>query len=158
MAIVGFTYNKILIEKSGKAPKGQITIKNNSGITDISKVEISIGNNKQDVLRMKYQYMTDYSDDLGKVDIQGELLYLTKPEEIKHAMDMWHKEKKIPAEIMQKALTHVMEKCTIQSIILTKDVGLPSPIQLPRVVQTPVGQAKAPEKKEDKTAPKKTKK
>ena len=62
-----------------------------------------------------------------------EIVFLEDPKHIKSIMDQWKKDKTVDKNIMTVILNSALAKCNIQSMIISKDMNLPSPIPLPKV-------------------------
>jgi len=132
MAIVGFNFTKINVEK--KAPRsGKIDVSNNVSIKDVIEAEVSVGENQQKAVRFLFQFETTYEPKIGSIVIDGEVLYMQESAKVTEIVSKWKKNKNIEKEIMGAILNNVLSKCNIQALILSQDVNLPSPIPLPKV-------------------------
>lgn len=132
MAIVGFDFTKINVEKKS-AIKGNIKINNNVSIKDIKEQELSLGTLKQKALKFEFTFNTKYEPNFANINLEGFVLYIIKPEQIKEIIENWKKNKKLPKDITMPILNTVLSKCNIQALIMSKDLNLPSPIPLPKV-------------------------
>jgi len=130
MAFVGFEFNKIQVEKKSKT--GKITINNNVNLVNVTKADLKIGKNEENAIRFEFEYNSDYGD-AGKIMLNGSVLYLTTSDEVKVIIDEWKKDKKVKKELMTALLNRILNKCNIQTIILSDTVGLPPPVPLPHV-------------------------
>lgn len=135
--IVGFGFTKLSAEKHESA-KGKIDINNNVGIKDVEEDSFSFGDNKQNVLKFKFEFTSKYEPNFGNILFEGELLYLEDSKKTKEILNSWKKDKKIPKDIMAGLLNTILTKCNVQALILSQEVNLPPPIPLPKVqIQTP---------------------
>jgi len=132
MTIVGFNFTKILAHKQ-KSIDGKINISNKVSITDIEQADLALGKDKQQGVKFIFNYASKYEPDAGMIELEGDLLYLTDPKEVKTIIDEWKKSKKVPQAVMGSILNTVLTKCNIQSLIMSKDVNLPPSVQLPKV-------------------------
>lgn len=132
MAVIGFNFNKINVEKK-EITQGKVNISNNVAIKNIEQKDIALGKNKQDALKFTFEFSSKYEPGLGNILLGGDVLYLTDAKKSKEILDGWKKEKKIPKEIMAGILNTVLSKCNIQALILSQEVNLPPPIPLPKV-------------------------
>ena len=130
MPIVGFNFDKILVEKKDKV-SGKIDIKQNMGITKIEEEKLMLGGSEQ-VLKFSFEYKIDYGKP-GEIALLGHVLYLEEPKKIKAILDEWKKKKKIEPKLMEQVLNAVLFKCTIKSLNLAQEINLPPPIRLPMV-------------------------
>ena len=154
MAIVGFEFTKILVEKQETAT-GKINISNNVGIVDIRKSDLEIGKSKQTAIKFLFEYRSLYEPKFAKIELTGNILYLTDEKSAKEILDAWEKDKRISKDIAEKIINTILTKANIQSIILSNTVNLPPPVPLPKVnvsgaVPQPVKEEKKKEEKKDK--------
>lgn len=131
MTIVGLTFTKLQAEKS-KPVKGKINIKNNVNLKDVSESKISIDAKKK-TLKFDFVYTSKYEPDVGNIEIAGETVYLADEKMAKETLAQWKKEKKAPPSIVKGLMNHILAKCNVQAIILSKDINLPAPIPLPKM-------------------------
>ncbi len=135
--IVGFGFTKLSAERH-EAAKGKIDINNNVTIKDIKEDDLSLGKDKQTVLRFVFEFTSKYEPSVGTILFEGELLYMEEPKKAKELLSSWKKDKKIPKELMQGMLNTILTKCNVQALILSQEVNLPPPIPLPKVqIQQP---------------------
>lgn len=135
MTIVGFNVKKINVERK-ESQKGKISIKNNISIKDVSKHSLEFGQKKKDALKFSFEFVTDYDVDkksLAKINILGEVISIEQDLVTKSILEQWKKDKKIDPEIMASVLNNALNKCNIQALLLSREVGLPSPIPLPKI-------------------------
>lgn len=132
MTIVGFNFTKLEAEKKEMA-KGKININNNVSITGVAEKSLSLANDKQKVLSFTFEFMAKYDPDMGSIKLIGDVLFMDEAKKAKEILDGWKKDKKLPKEIMPGILNTVLTKCNIQALILSEQVNLPPPIQLPKL-------------------------
>ena len=139
MTVVGFNFNKIIVEKN-KPLQGKVSINNNIAITSIEDKGLSLGNLKQTGLKVMFEYVVKYSneskDTLAHIDLGGEVLLLEEEAKVKAVLEEWKKDKKLGKELTLKVLNMALSKCNVQSMILSRDLNLPSPIPLPKLDST----------------------
>lgn len=131
MPIIGFNFDKIQAEKTSK-PQGNVNIKNNVSITNVQSDKVSLSTS-EDVLKFIFEYNINYEPNVGKINLNGHVLYLENKKKVKEILDSWKKEKKIPSQIMQVIINSVLVKCTVKALNLENDVGFPPHITLPKV-------------------------
>ncbi|MAH33213.1 hypothetical protein CL615_02370 [archaeon] len=134
MTIVGFNFTKIEAEKK-ELTKGKIKINNNVSITDVGEKNISVGTDKQKILRCSFEFVSKYDPNVGMIKLIGNVLYMNDSKKVKEIMDGWKKDKKLPKELMASILNTVLNKCNVQALILSEQISLPSPIELPKIQQ-----------------------
>lgn len=136
MSIIGFQFNKILIEKYSPV-QGKISVNNNVALTNVEKSELVFGNEKQNILRFDFEFNASYEPKGGKkvasIILHGGLTYLDQPAKIAELEKGWKKDKKIPREVMTPILNSILSKCNIEALVLAKEINLPPPIPMPKV-------------------------
>ena len=156
MTIVGFNITKISGERKNVAG-GKINISNNVSIKNVSPTDLSLGPVKnQDGLKVDFLFQTTYEPGMGSIILEGNVLYMGDEQKVKEIMETWKKTKKLPKDIMVFILNTVLQRCNIEALILSKELNLPPPVQMPRITQkeTPT-QMPEQTKTEDKKIPKK---
>jgi len=132
MTIIATNLTKIVVEKKG-AVKGKVSIANNVSIKNVETTDIAIGTSKQSALKFSFEFTAKYEPKIGEIVLNGELIFLEKPEKINEISSEWKKSKKVPKEIMAPILNNILTKCNIEALILSREINLPPPVQLPRV-------------------------
>ena len=132
MAVVGFNFTKILVEKK-TAIKGKVDIKNNVSVKDVESADFSLGTAKQNALKFTFEFTSDYSPSVGQIMLIGDLLYMDQSSKQEEVLKNWKKSKQVPKETMGEILNTVLMRCNIEALILSRDVNLPPPVQLPKV-------------------------
>ena len=95
MPIVGFNFDKIFVEKKKFITKGDIRIKPDVAIKDMSEQDLKLGKSKQKLLKINYEFKVDYSPNIGEIMIKGHLLFMEDPD--KNIIYYKHiKDRKIP--------------------------------------------------------------
>ncbi len=142
MTIVGFDFTKIDAEKKNPV-KGKISINNNVTITDVEEHNLNLGKDKKNVLRFVFEFIANYTPDIGFVKLGGNLVYMEDSKKVKEILDGWKKDKKLPKDISAGVLNTVLTKCNIQSLIQSQNINLPPPIPLPKIQAADDGTGKA---------------
>ncbi len=136
MAIVGFEYHKIIVEKK-EAKDSSINIGNNIAITEVVKNNLKVGSAKQHGVKFIFEYTSAYEPDFAKITLGGSVVYLNDEKTTKSVLDDWDKKKQIDKDIAQQVINSILTKCNIQSIILANTVNLPPPVPMPKVSTAP---------------------
>ena len=134
--IVGFGFTKITAERK-EAAKGKIDINNNVTIKNVEESDLSLGKDKQSILRFIFEFTSKYEPAIGSIMFEGEILYLEEPKKIKEILTSWKKDKKVPKELMGGLLNTILAKCNVQALIVSQEINLPPPIPMPRVQVQP---------------------
>ena len=129
MSIIGFNFEKIMIERKGKI-NSQLKIKNNLSIVNVEQEKLNL-TSSGDVLKFDFEYTADYEPKVGKISLEGHILVMDDPKRVKEVLGGWKKDKKLPKEMMPQILNTVLAKCNIKALGLTQEVNLPPHIKLP---------------------------
>ncbi|MEK6959626.1 MAG: hypothetical protein AABX47_00495 [Nanoarchaeota archaeon] len=132
MPVVGFTFTKMHVEKT-EAPVTNVKLNTNMGITGVERVPLTLGASKEEALKLNFNFSSAFEPKLGLVQLDGFLLYIDSKDALGSIEKTWKKDKKLPKDLNNQLLNHIHGKCAIQSVTLTKDIGLPPPIPLPRL-------------------------
>jgi hypothetical protein len=132
MPVVGFGLTKITAEKSAPA-RGKVDIKNNVSIKDVVPADISLGKEKNNAAKFLFEFSSSYEPKVGKITLEGEVLFMDTGEKIKEYLDMWKKDKRVAQEVMPAILNSVLNKCNVQALIISQDINLPPPIPMPKI-------------------------
>jgi hypothetical protein len=145
MAIVGFNFTNISAEKTGNVT-GKININNNVMLTDVTEVNVNLGAQEDKGLLIKFKYTCEYQPNIGELTFDGDVISLEKAEIVKEAVESWKKDKKIQDDLTRHVLSYILNKSTIQAIVLSRDLSLPAPIPLPKISSDEKASEKAAEK------------
>ena len=132
MPVINFSFTNISGERR-PFTSGGTTVKNAVVMKDITKTKVSFGPQSQDVLRITFEFTSDYEPNHGNITFRGEVLYLDKPEKLDALAKSWQKDKKMPKDEGREIGNHVLGRCNVEAILLSRELGLPSPIELPRL-------------------------
>ncbi|MEK6968902.1 MAG: hypothetical protein AABW48_00570 [Nanoarchaeota archaeon] len=138
MPIVKINIHKLHAERSLKAKVGQVNINNNVSLSNVEQLDFSVEGKKG--LKFTFEFSCNYEPDLGKIEVEGQVLYVGDEAEIDDVKNSWDKNKRIPYEVMEKIVNAALHKGNIQAIKVSEEVNLPSPLPLPKVKQGPVGE------------------
>ena len=134
MTTVGFKFTKMSAEKKNVSEQN-IRIENNVGITNVE--ESSVLDPKKSLLRFEFAFTCKYDPGLGNIELYGEIVEMFDKELSVKVLDSWKNEKKLHPDIMAKILNNVLSRANIEAIIISKELGLPSPIAMPKVEVKP---------------------
>ena len=132
MTIIANNFTKITVEKKGPA-KGKVNISNNVSIENVEKTELSVGAAKQPAARFIFEFVSKYEPKVGEIILNGELVFLEKDDKVTEIVAEWKKSKRVKKEIMAPVLNNILTKCNIEALILSREINLPPPVQLPKV-------------------------
>ena len=129
MSIVGFNFEKIMIEKKGKV-NSNLKIKSNLSITDVDQEKLNV-TSSGDVIKFNFEYTADYDPGVRKIQLLGNLLYMEDKDKVKVLLEDWKKDKKLPKPLMAQIFNTILAKSNIKALSLTQEVNLPPHIKLP---------------------------
>jgi hypothetical protein len=129
MAIIGFNFEKIIVEKKNKI-NSKLSIKNNLSIVNIEQEKLNL-TNSGDVLKFNFEYTANYEPKIGQIVLAGHILVMEESIKVKEILEEWSKDKKLPKDLMSQILNTILAKCNIKALSLTQEVNLPPHIKLP---------------------------
>jgi len=128
MPVVGFTYTKIFVEKKDRL-KPEDKIINNVNLVKVEEEKRSFGDGKS-LLNFQFQFTVEYGK-AGKLELDGSLLYMNDPKEIKAILSEWEKEGKLRTSISAEIFNSILFKCNIKALQLADDLSLPAHFRVP---------------------------
>ncbi|MBT4935624.1 hypothetical protein HOL21_02495 [Candidatus Woesearchaeota archaeon] len=147
MTIVKINLHKVHADRSLDAKGGQIKINNNVSLKNVESMDFAVEGKKG--IRFTFSFSCGYEPDLGKIEVEGQVLFVEAEDKVKEILDGWDKDKKIPIEIMEQIVNAALHKGNVQAIKISEEVSLPSPLPLPKVKpSSPAEEVKPEEKKE----------
>ena len=133
MAIVGFSFSKIDAEKKLQSVGGSIDINHNISIDVVEKTSLNVGGNKNDVLKIVFNFNVSYGSGLGHVMLVGEVIYADTQEIISETLKGWESDKKLNKLVNKQVLAFVYTKAIVKALDVADTLNLPAPIPMPRV-------------------------
>lgn len=130
MNIVGFNFTKISAERS-KAVVGSVRISNNIHLRDVKDAKIGMG--ERGAVSISFVFQTQYQPDFATIAFEGDVLGLVDQKTASTLVEKWKKDKRLSPEMTQGILNYILDRCAIQALLVSKDLGLPSPVPLPKV-------------------------
>jgi hypothetical protein len=149
MSIVGFNFTKISAERKN-AVVGTVNINNTITLREVTETKLGLGGDRG-AIRIAFAFGSEYTPELATLQMEGDVLLLLEAKQAQAVVDGWKKSKQLPREVAEPVMNHILDRCNIQALLLSKDLNLPSPVQLPKVQFTPPGQAPAGDAKAVKT-------
>lgn len=132
MTIVGFHFTNIHVHKD-KAASGRINVGTNYSLKDVQETDVPMGKSKQKGLKYSFEFVASYEPEVGAIKMNGNVVAIE--DEAKHAkiLEGWKKNNSLEVEDMKPIMNHVVQKCYVQALVLSKDINLPPPFKLPKV-------------------------
>ena len=135
MTIVKINLHKVHAERNLNAKGGQIRINNNVALKDLEDLNFTADGKKG--LKFTFGFTCDYEPNLGKIEVEGQVVYVDTEKAIDQIKKSWDKDKKVPMDIMEQIVNAALHKGNIQAIKISEEVSLPSPLPLPKVKSGP---------------------
>ncbi|MFW5865737.1 MAG: hypothetical protein ACOCU6_01450 [Nanoarchaeota archaeon] len=142
MAILNFGFTKIHVEKKNK-PTKRVNVKSGLNIKDVKESSVIKGS-KQRAFSIQFAFKADYQPSVGTIDLEGELLYLADEKLSKDIEQIWSEKKSLPKELALSVFNKILHHCNVEALILSKEINLPAPIQLPKIKEQQPDQATHP--------------
>jgi len=130
MTTVGFGFTKISAERKIVSEQN-IRIENNIGIVGISESEVL--DPKKSLIKFEFTFICKYEPGLGVIELKGELVEMYDKDLSAKILEHWAKDKKVHPDIMTNILNNVLARANMEAIFMSRELGLPSPIQMPKV-------------------------
>jgi len=116
--------------KREKTARGNINVRSSPTIKSIIERKMdTIGLDK--VLAISFEFKTEYTPAIGKIQLTGEVLYLGADN--KKVLSEWKKNKKLNEKIAVEVINAIFRRCIVKATGIAEDLQLPPPIQIPRV-------------------------
>ena len=159
MSIVGFNFTKINAQKNNSYV-GQVMIKNNITLKDVVEAKMGLAGGNKGALKVDFSFSSIFDPNFASIVLDGEVLLLEDSKKVQEVIDGWKKSKSFPREVAEPLMNHILDRCNVQALLLSKDLNLPSPVPLPKVNVNQEGAkpVEQEEKKDDKIVKTKVKK
>src|SRR3989339_1978571 len=118
MTIVKINLFKVNAERNLNAKVGQVKINNNVSIKNVEDLNFSSEGKKG--LKFTFAFNCNYEPDLGKIEVEGQVLYVNEEKKIKEIKTNWDKEKRIPLDVMEEVINAALHKGNIQAIKISE--------------------------------------
>jgi hypothetical protein len=131
MAILNFNFTKIDVERKGKISK-EVNVESKMNLVDVKATTVVSGA-KQKAFAIEFDYNIKYEPAIGHINMHGNLLYLADEKLAAEIEKSWKAKKVLPKEIIPSVFNKILDNCNIEALILSREIALPAPIQLPKV-------------------------
>lgn len=132
MGVIGFSFSKFDCERKPSKVSGPIEIKHNISVKSMEKTTLKVGVNKNEVLKVIFAFDVIYGNSLGKISIEGDVIYADTVEIINETLKQWEKDKKLNSTVSEVVFKFIYNKSTVKVLDLADSLNLPSPIPLPK--------------------------
>lgn len=131
MAILNFNFTKINVERNGKLSK-EVKIESKMNVSNVKATTVVSGS-KQKAFAIDFDYNINYAPSVGHINMSGNLLYLADEKLATEIEKSWKDKKVLPKEIAVVVFNKILNNCNIEALLLSREISLPAPIQLPKV-------------------------
>ncbi|MBI4019550.1 MAG: hypothetical protein HY364_04830 [Candidatus Aenigmarchaeota archaeon] len=130
MPILAVNFDRIEAKSNGKTA-ANVNVSSSPRVKSVKVHNGLLG--IKNVVSIAYAFETNYDPDVGKLVIEGEVLYSSdKPKEMQ---EKWDKEKRLDDDIAVEVLNAIFRRCLAKAVEICSDVRLPPPMQFPNVVK-----------------------
>ncbi|MEM4756252.1 MAG: hypothetical protein QW594_03905 [Candidatus Woesearchaeota archaeon] len=135
MVIVGFTFTKVAAKREKLS--GSLSVNNNITLVNVEDAKLALADTNQTSLHYTFKFTSQYNNntqqEIGLIELEGYVASMVEKEEAKKILQQWKKEKKLDNKLLEVIINYALERCNIEAILLSKEVGLPAPLKLPRI-------------------------
>lgn len=154
MTMIGLNFTKITAERTGNSET--VKVESNVAITNV--IDSKMADPKKSIVKFQFSFITRYQPNLGIIDLRGELIEMYDNELGAKVVESWTKGKSLHKDVASKVLNAILSKSNVEAIVLSRELGLPSPVQMPKVDIKPKAPVVPASKAEETPAPKGKKK
>lgn len=132
MPIIGYYYDKILMEKNKKV-ESDLEIKNKVQITDIEESDMPFKEKGRSTLKFKFNFELLFEPKIGKIVFNGHVLFMEDEKTIKDILKSYKKDKKLPQELTLQILNTILYKAHLKALDLGNELNLPAHLPIPKI-------------------------
>ena len=130
MRVLGFNYTKVSAERLEKLEK--ITkIVQNIEFTNVEKDEVTLMK-ESEILKVSFKYSLKYEPKNVNIVLEGLIIISASQDLVKQALKSW-KKKQLDDELRMDLVKLILNKCTLKSLVLEEELGVPHHIKLVKV-------------------------
>ncbi|MDD5417571.1 MAG: hypothetical protein PHW96_01620 [Candidatus Nanoarchaeia archaeon] len=139
MQIIGTNFTEVSAKKN-KLEGKEIQlgpVQNNVKIEDVFMRPLNVGS-IDEAMVFNYLFTSKYTlekpkdENLGEINILGEIVIIDDKKKMKDTLAAWKKDKKLDEAIMADLLSVALGNAQIEAISMSRKIMLPSPIPLPQ--------------------------
>jgi len=128
MGVVGFAFTKFDGEKKGGGREGNVELNMNIGIKSVEKTSMKMGGEEKEVLKIPFNYDLVYGSELGKISIEGEILYTDANQVLDEIVKEWEANSRLSRSINERIHKFIYNKSIVKAMDLSDSLGLPLPL------------------------------
>ena len=130
--VVGDQVTRILAERRGTSRK--MTISNNINVKNISKKDITIGDEVKQGLAFEFTFVSNYGNTGTKIELDITVFYSGNKKELDDLEKLWKDKKAVSEKVVLPVNNRALEVGMLQAIALAHQLRLPMPVRLPKFV------------------------
>ena len=132
MAIVGFNFEKLTVERKGPI-SSKLNISSNIDIKKVEKEDLFLGKEKKKGVKFTFEFTINYEPKVGNILATGHVLFYEDSKQVDEIVEGWKKNKRLPTPLSTQVLNLILTRCNLKSLTLAQEVNLPPHLQMPRV-------------------------
>jgi hypothetical protein len=122
MIYIGFNFSKILIERINDKKNGE-KINTKLDISSMNKVDNTLNQNDS-ILSVKFSYSIEYSPDVAKIELDGNVLFTGSLEDVDKTIKSWEN-KEMDDDFKLSLFNIILKKSNIKALELEDELNLP---------------------------------
>ncbi len=131
MKIIGFSFNKINIEKFNDKVEN-LKINTKIDVSEIKNIKSDFFKTKEEIIEVKFTYDINYDPDFAKIELAGMILLAIEPKAVKDILKEW-KNKKMSEDFRITLFNIILRKSNLKALQLEDEMNLPIHISLPMI-------------------------
>lgn len=131
MPVLGYNINALSASRKSVAAT-KIDINSVPKITGVKERNMElpgVKGDKNSVVGIEFEFLTEYKPEVGSIKIAGELVYTGADN--KRVVKEWEKSKKLPADVDVEVKNFLLRKCLLLGVDISEEMQLPPPIAIP---------------------------
>jgi hypothetical protein len=128
MAIVGFSFSKFDAVRTQVSKPGQIEISHNVKIDSVSLTKLNVGSGSNDVLKIDFTFLVMYGNELGHIQLCGDVVYSDTAEIVKETLSGWKLDSKLNDMVNSVVSKFIYSKGIVKALDISDNLNLPAPI------------------------------
>lgn len=132
MTVIGFNYTKLNVERRSAKP-GKVTVANNISLSKVEEQKLAVGAGSSKTLSISFLYELKYTPEIAYIVIEGTMLLLLDEKVIAENLKQWKEKKSLETKTFEQVMGTIFSRCQVQSIVMARDLNLPSPVPLPKI-------------------------
>lgn len=129
MKLMGFSFNKINVEKTSNALK-DLKLNTKIDVSEIKEVKSTLLKTKDEIVSVDFSYEITYSPEIAKLSFEGGILLGLEPRKAREVLRQW-KEKKMPEDFRSDVFNIILKKSSLKALQMEEELNLPPHFPLP---------------------------